>query len=193
MNKSLPVMALALTTLLSTTHLQAAQRQSAERRMRLPQQRERVEREIQARFDQWIMDALKLDAQEAVEIRSVFEGYREDRFALSKREERMQQSVRSCIPPKEDRSWDRVNMGWEGGAMCGGDPQDIIQQMIDLRREETLLFEREFTSLMEIIDHRQLLLLIAMREEFKSHADRIRSRESRGRERAKRGPGGNEH
>ena len=31
MNKSLPVMALALTTLLSTTHLQAAQRQSAER------------------------------------------------------------------------------------------------------------------------------------------------------------------
>ena len=193
MNKSLPVMALALTTLLSTTHLQAAQRQSAERRMRLPQQRERMEREIQARFDQWIMDALKLDAQEAVEVRSVFEGYREERFVLSEREERMQQSVRSCIPPKEDRNWERANMGWEGGAMCGGDPQEIIQQMIDLRREETLLFEREFTSLMEIIDHRQLLLLIAMREEFKSHADRIRSRESRGRERAKRGPGGNEH
>ena len=189
MNKSLLVMALALTTLLSVTHLQATQRQSSERRLRLPQQRERMEREIQARFDQWVMNALELDAHEAVEIRSVFEGYREDRFALSGREERMQQSVRNCIPSKEDRGLDGVNMGWQGGAMCVGDPQEIIQQMIDLRREEALLFEREFKSLLEIIDERKLMLLIAMREEFKSHADRIRSRDSGGTGRAKRGPG----
>ena len=78
MNKSLLVMALALTTLLSVTHLQGTQRQSSERRLRLPQQRERMEREIQARFDQWVMNALELDAHEAVEIRSVFEGYREN-------------------------------------------------------------------------------------------------------------------
>jgi len=189
MSKSLLVMALALTTLLSATHLQATQRQSTERRMRLPQQRERMEREIQARFDQWVMNALKLDAHEAVEIRSVFEGFRNDRFALSEREERMQGSVLSCIPSKEDRDLDRGTMGWEGGAMCGGEPQEIIQQMIDLRREETLLFEREFKALLEIIDERKLLLLIAMRQEFKSHADRIRSRDSRGTERTKRGPG----
>ena len=73
--------------------------------------------------------------------------------------------------------------------MCEGDPQEIIEQMIDLRREEALLFERELKSLLEIIDERKLMLLIAMREEFKSHADRIRSRDSGGTGRAKRGPG----
>ena len=65
---------------ISVSHLEAAQNRPSERRMRFPQQRERMEREIQARFDQWVMDALTLDAQDAAEVRSIFAA--EPPFAL---------------------------------------------------------------------------------------------------------------
>jgi len=48
-----------------------------------------------------------------------------------------------------------------------------------MRAEESLLFKREMEAVMEIIDHKQILIMIGMREQFKSHADRIRSEESK--------------
>ena len=183
---------LVLTTLMSisVSHLEAAQNRPSERRMRFPQQRERMEREIQARFDQWIMDALTLDAKDAAEVRSIFAEFRADRRSLAERERRIKQLVSDCVRSERGRRWERVEMGMEEQIKCEDDSsEEVMQEMVDLMMEESRLFAEEMDTLTKTLTHKQVLLLLGMREEFKSHAERIRSGESR-RRRGGRGSSG---
>ena len=184
MSKNSLLLALVSVTVFSVSHLEALQRPPTPRIMRFPQQRERMEREIEARFDQMLINALGLNAEKAAEIRSVLEGSRDDRGALAKKEQQVRQFVMNCVRSSRGEGWESVGMQWVDSETCEKDSAAVIQEMIDMREEESLLFTREMEAVMEIIDHRQLLILIGMREQFKSHADRIRSGESR------RRPGG---
>jgi hypothetical protein len=179
MNKKSLLLALVSVTVFSVGHLEALQRPPAERRIRFPQQRERMEREIEARFDQMLMNRLDLNAEEAAEVRFILQVTRDDRRALAKKEQRTQQFVMNCVRSSMGEGWEGVEMQWVDSEICEKDSAGVIQEMIDMRAEESLLFKREMEAVMEIIDHKQILIMIGMREQFKSHADRIRSEESK--------------
>lgn len=181
MNKKSLLLALVSVTVFSVGHLEALQRPPAERRIRFPQQRERMEREIEARFDQMLMSRLDLNAEEAAEVRFILQVTRDDRRAVAKKEQRTRQFVMNCVRSSMGEGWAGVEMQWVDSEICEKDSARVIQEMIDMRVEESLLFKREMEAVMEIIGHKQLLIMIEMREQFKSHADRIRSGESRGR------------
>ena len=182
MSKNSLLLALISVTVLSVSHLEALQRPPTDRRIRSPQQRERMEREIEARFDQMLMNSLELSAEKAAEVRSVLEASRDDKRALAKKEQQIQQFVRKCVQASRGEGWLDVAMQWVESEACEKGSATVVQEMIDMRGEESLLFTREMEAVMEIVGHEQLLLLIGMREEFKSHADRIRSGQSRRRE-----------
>ena len=125
-----------------------------------------MEERLRARMGRMIQERLGLTDEELVELRGVTEQFQQDRRELARAERATRRRVEALmIEGGEDQD----------------EARDLLQRLVEVRRDEARLFEAEQEALLQVLTPVQVLQLHQVREQI---ARRIR--ELRGR----RGPRG---
>ncbi len=123
-------------------------------------QRARMERRIQARFDNMVRQELELSDDQFERLQAAADDFRGRRMEFSQRE----RGVRGRVS----------GFGPRGGGreLTESEASDILAQMLELSGEEATLFREEQEALLRILSAPQVVRFIVMRQQL---GDRIRT------------------
>ena len=122
-------------------------------------QRSRMERRIQARFDNLVRQELELSDDQFRQLQAAAEDFRGRRVEFSQRE----RNVRGRIS----------GLGARGGGRELSEPEasEILAEMLELSGDEATLFREEQEALLQVLSAPQVVRYIVMRQQL---GDRIR-------------------
>ena len=136
-------------------------------------QRQRMERRIQARFDNLVREELELTDDQVEQLQEVVEDFRGRRRDFFQRE----RDTRSRVG--------RLGARGGGAELTEQEASAILAEMLELSGDEATLFREEQEAFLQILSAPQVVRFIMMRQQF---GDRIRT--LRGGGGAGRGPQG---
>ena len=146
---------------------------SGRRGDRTPEERAELEQRIRTQMARMMQEQLELTDETAERLSAVVQQFVVRRRELSRSERAARRRVEALV--------------LEGGE-DQAEARQLLQRMIDLRRQESALFEEEQAALLEVLSPVKVLQLQSLREQM---GRRIRSLRGNDNERGRRrGPGG---
>lgn len=157
-----------VTVLVTLAGVAGAQAQDSPRRT--PQDRAEMERRVRAQMQRLLQERLELTDEQSEQLATIARSFDEQRRALRRSEIATRRRVEALVG--------------EGDA-AEGEAAQLLERMVELRREEAQLFADEQAALLEVLSPEKVLQLQALREEMGRRIRALR----RGGERGRR-PGG---
>jgi Spy/CpxP family protein refolding chaperone len=138
---------------------------------RPPQDRAEMERRIREQMQRIVKERLELTDEESAALAEATRGF----------ENRRRQLGRSELATRR-----RIEALMLEGAADDAEAEELLERMVELRRQEAELFAEEQEALLQILPPGKVLRLQSIREEMGRRIRNLR----RGGERGRRGPGG---
>lgn len=128
-----------------------------------PPQRQQMERQLRERFQQMMVQRLQLTEDQQFAMRQITEELEDSRRQLAVREARLQGELRAL---GDDLEEDRA--------------QELLDEILSIKTEEAELVLLEIDRLRDVLQARQILGFIMVREEMGRRIREIRSRRGGG-------------